>query len=269
MLRLCAFCCLFSLFHVCCKSNSGSNAPSQNSLEMMMNTLDKIIDAHQISLRIGHTVLTPSPNMFDKAMEAMKIYNERSALPGLIDDTLNPAFLDPLKTQAFLLGLANIALPVLQSLHGKTIYLNHWNLKLAPGYPVTAETLERGFELEMVGNAMDSMPDILLKAPEDIDLARKIASQAKQVAFLENELVGNMESEEKAIRAGGEGNLSKVLEQLSYARSRRYAAASVWKANLEVLTRLYPGDLSIIKEMEEARDATARYLVAPPSGMPD
>lgn len=233
----------------------------------MKDSFDLLIDKYQISFRVGHEELTPSGGMLERIMIAVDHYNKQSALFGLEDHSLNPFLLDDRKTRAFLNGFPRFSPEFLEKLRSKTVYLNGLGLKLAPGYPLSAADLESGFELALQEESSE-MPEIAILAKENAELALQTALKAKAVVNHEDALVLDLENQETEIRKGQTGNLPQVLQQLSLARSRRHAVSMVWHANAEALVRLFPEDKAYLRELQEARTALDRFLVAPSSGMP-
>lgn len=260
------FCCVFAIFAACLGCNTGGGHTPKIS-SPMKDSFDLLIDKYQISFRVGHEELTPSGGMLDKVMVAVDHYNKQSALFGLEDHSLNPFLLDDQKTRAFLNGFSRLDPEFLEKLKGKTVYLNGLELKLAPGYPLSATDLESGFELALKDESAER-PEIGILVKENAELALQTAPKAKAVVNHEDALVLDLENQETEIRKGRAGNLPQVLQQLSLARSRRHAVCMVWHANVEALARQFPEEKAYQLELQEARAALDRFLVAPSSGMP-
>ena len=221
--------------------------------------------APEFKVTIGPAAFASSAgdDVLDRYLEA---HNRRVRLTGL-PDHLNPLVLDAAKVRAFLRGLHELPVSTRQALNGQTIDLTDPALGLHLSDPVSAETLNRGFDLE-IRRTGRSEREVRLKGSRDSQLAEKLSQDAERATSQFHREVQELESSERQ-RSNTPAEKSASLGELSLARWKRSAAARVWRTNAEELAALHPREMAIAKKAREAKSAQLKFLQPSWVGLPD
>jgi hypothetical protein len=225
-------------------------------------TPDQVLQEYGIATRVGQREIPPRDGATREALETVEKSNSSGRLEGLADD-LNPTILDAGKVKAFFTGLPKVPASTLDRLRGATIHLNDPKLQLYAYSPVTSATLELGYTLTVGDGSRGQIARVRLDAPIDLKMARERANRAKQAMLDADREAAALEKEKQKPEAD-----ATVFVAHSEAQRRRYAAASVWRDLVSALSRHDTADAALRSEASQAKEAAARYVVAPWTGMP-
>ena len=209
--------------------------------------------AHGIALIIGGEDVEPEDATLARILDAVARHDARVRFPGLPDD-LNPWVLDPARVRAFVEGLGRVPPAVLERLRGRALALGSEGLGLAASSPVDAESLARGYTLELPAELGAAVLAAARAAP-DPERARSLARRGREAAAAFDAEVARLERE-----PGREGLLD--------AKHRRFAAAKVWAAGSRALSEMNPVDAALAEDARAAMDAVRRFVTMPRTGMP-
>jgi hypothetical protein len=230
--------------------------------------MDDCLTKYSVTIRVGHTQIEPSTDASKRITSAVDQHNQNIRIPGL-DDQLNPGVLDPEKITAFLGNLHSLPEETMQQLQNKILYLNAPTLLLGTASPVTSEILKNGYSLVISHGNKGQLIQPTLNAPIDKTRARDIANRAREATTQFNQDVERLESQVAAIQNQTESeDLGVVLRELSQAKSKRFAAASVWRDSITALAKVEPENQSLLTEVQEAQEAAQKYISPPTTGMP-
>ena len=222
---------------------------------------DDILQQYEITLRLGSREFPPSAGASAAAAAHLSDFNRTVRLDGLSDD-LNPLVLDSRKADAFLARLATVPASTLNRLRKRKLLLSDPALQLTSSSPVSAETLDKHYTLS-VDDATRPIARARLDANVDEKGARERADRARQAMLTADRDVTTLADSKQRPDA-----TSSTFIAHSTAERRRYAAATVWRDLLSALAQRHPDDRALQAEAASAKEAAAKYIVAPATGMP-
>jgi hypothetical protein len=250
----------------CQSASLGSSAVS--SSEVICMTAIDCLTSQQITIRIGHRQIDPTPEVLSQIRDAVGLSNQSARLPGL-EDTLNPAVLDLAKVEAFLQGLPNLPDETLAQLQSRVLYLNTSKLRLGTASPITVASLTQGYTLTVPYRPLGQLIQPTLNAAIDIEHAQTLANQAREATQQFNQEVEDLEARVTELQSQPRSeSLGEALRSLSLARSKRFAAATVWRDNSTALANTDPTNPTFTADAEAARQAATTYVSPPWTGMP-
>lgn len=207
---------------------------------------------HGIELIVGSERIAPEDATMEHILDAVERHDQRARISGLPDE-LNPGVLDPSRVQAFVDGLGRVPSAVLDKLDGRAIALLSEGLGLGVASPVDAETLARGYTLELPAHLGAAVLPVARAAP-DPARALALARRAREATAALDAEVARLE------RASGPALLD--------AKHRRFAAAKTWAAASRALADLHAGDVALADDARAAIEAVRRSVTMPRTGMP-
>lgn len=229
-------------------------------------SLKDCLQAYQIQLELGSVRVggeTDSP--LEELLLACESLNTSARIKDL-SDHLNPNLIDPAKLIAFLRYFPHLPANSLAQFSEQTILLEDEALSLSRIDPISPESFEAGFELNITEWMYDTIMILKLRIVKDADMAKTLIQEAKQVLTQSSQEIESLEESRFRIQGDDPQTLRSILDDLSHARMRRSALATTWLRNAKALAQLHPDEDSYQEDMQKAQSAFDLFYEQPPMG---
>lgn len=234
-----------------------SSKPSVSASSPLQKTLREF----QISVRLDRTTLSPADFSMKSLQSAWEKHHASLSKNPELNFDFSVHCLDWKRIEAFFEALPQVAAQELESMRGKTIYLNAADIQLCTASPYDASQIKSGIKVALPEGQTTGGSLLMLKLISSVDTTVALG-QITQATNLITTLSAEIARDEQALATAAESEKRQLLERIGSDKRQRFSASHAWRINAMALCDNLPGNARFKAMYEAAQNAVQEFAVS-------